>query len=137
MLLSGAKRVVVKIGSRLIRQDTETRIAELAREAKVAKARGVELVIVTSGAIALGIERLGLTTRPTLIPELQACASIGQGRLMHAYERAFAAEGLVAGQVLLTHDDLGDRLRYLNARHAMTALLAMGAVPIINENDTV
>ncbi len=135
--LQGARRVVLKIGSRLIREAPEERATMLAQAAASARARGVEVVIVSSGAIALGIERLGLTERPKLMPELQACAAIGQGRLMQLYDRAFGAVGLAIGQVLLTHDDLADRSRYLNARHALTALLALGAVPIINENDTV
>ena len=136
-ILEGARRVVVKIGSRLIREAPAARTAELAAAAAAARARGVDLVIVSSGAIALGVERLALPERPRLMPDLQACAAVGQGRLMQLYDRGFAEVGLAIGQVLLTHDDLGDRARYLNARHALTALLALGATPIINENDTV
>jgi glutamate 5-kinase len=97
----------------------------------------VQAVIVTSGAIALGVARLNLSERPKTMPGLQAAAAVGQGRLIHVYERALAAHGLACGQVLLTHDDVRDRRRYLNARHALVELMRMGAVPVINENDTV
>jgi glutamate 5-kinase len=94
-------------------------------------------VVVSSGAIALGFRRLGLTQRPTLMAELQASAAAGQSRLMHAYEEAFGQHGIEVAQVLLTHDGISDRSLYLNARAALDALLSHGCVPIINENDTV
>jgi glutamate 5-kinase len=135
--LSRARRVVVKIGSRLVAEDPDARAAALAGEAFALRKRRVELVIVSSGAIALGREALGMRERPRAIPLLQAAAAVGQGRLMQRYERALAAHGLAAAQLLLTHDDVRHRARYLNARHALTALLDLGAVPVINENDTV
>jgi glutamate 5-kinase len=135
--LGAARRVVVKIGSRLLAEDVDTRVGVLAQEAKTLAGRGVQLVIVTSGAIALGVRRLGLAERPRTMPGLQAAAAVGQGQLIHVYERALASHGLHAGQVLLTHDDVRDRRRYLNARHALSELLRLRAVPVINENDTV
>jgi glutamate 5-kinase len=135
--LGAARRVVIKIGSRLIAEDSDGNTALLAAEARALRARGVDVVIVTSGAIALGWRRLGLDEKPRTIPGLQAAAAVGQGRLMHAWERALAAESLVAGQVLLTHDDVRNRRRYLNARLAFAELLRAGAVPVVNENDTV
>ncbi len=131
------RRVVVKIGSRLIAERPEERVTMLAQEARALRDRGVELAIVSSGAIALGVEGLGLSERPRTIPRLQAAAAVGQGRLMQLYQHALAAHGLVAAQLLLTHGDVRARTRYLNAHHALRALLELGAVPIINENDTV
>jgi len=135
--LAAAKRVVVKIGSRMVAEETDARVATLAAEAKALRDRGVDVVIVTSGAIALGWRRLGYADKPRTIAGLQAAAAVGQGHLIHAYQRALAAHGLIAGQVLLTHDDVRNRRRYLNARLAFGELLARGAVPVVNENDTV
>ncbi len=135
--LGKIERVVVKIGSRLIAENVDERVGILAREVAALKRRNIESVIVTSGAIALGMRRLQLSERPRTMPGLQAAAAIGQGHLILAYERALEQEGLLAGQVLLTHDDVRDRKRYLNARHTLAELLRMGAVPVINENDTV
>ncbi|HEX4620879.1 MAG TPA: glutamate 5-kinase, partial [Myxococcaceae bacterium] len=138
--MRGAKRWVVKIGTgaltnatgRFNREHFDALAADLAF-----LARGRELVVVSSGAIALGVERLGLPARPRDIPGKQACAAVGQSRLMQAYEEAFAGQGRTVAQVLLTQDDVQDRRRYLNARNALRRLLAEGAVPIVNENDTV
>jgi len=135
--LGRAERVVVKIGSRLLAEATDLRVATLAAEAKALRDRGVDVVVVTSGAIALGWRRLGYSEKPRTIPGLQAAAAVGQGHLIHAYQRALAAHGLAAGQVLLTHDDVRNRRRYLNARLALGELLRAGAVPVVNENDTV
>ncbi len=138
--LPAPRRVVVKIGSRLLAEDPEGRTATLAAEARALRDRPtgkIDCTIVTSGAIALGVAALGLGERPRDIPRLQAAAAVGQGRLMHVWERALAAHGLPAAQLLLTHDDLRSRARYLNARHALAALLGLGAVPVVNENDTV
>ena len=129
--------MVVKIGSRLLAEDVESRVATLAAEARVLADRGVQTVIVTSGAIALGVKRLNLPSRPKTMPGLQAAAAVGQGQLIQLWERALSTVGLPSGQVLLTHDDVRDRHRYLNARHALGELLSLGAVPVINENDTV
>ena len=98
---------------------------------------GKEVVLVSSGAIAEGMQRLGFEKRPTGIHELQACAAVGQMGLAQIYETSFRAHGLRTAQVLLTHADLADRERYLNARSTLFTLLRLGVVPIINENDTV
>jgi glutamate 5-kinase len=105
----------------------------------VAALRGgpVELVVVSSGAIALGRRVLGMDKRPHALPVLQAAAAVGQTRLMQAWEQAFAVHRLIAAQVLLTHDDLADRGRFLSARHALRAMLDAGVIPVVNENDTV
>jgi glutamate 5-kinase len=136
--LKRARRVVIKIGSRLLSEDPVGRPAALAVEVAALRARGVSAVVVSSGAIALGRQALGLAERPRELPRLQAAAAVGQGRLMQAWERAFAPHGLPVAQILLTHDDVGARGRFLAARHAIAALVGdFGAVPIINENDTV
>lgn len=138
--LQQARRVVVKIGTAVL-TDAAGRFdrAHFARltEALTAAARGRELVVVTSGAIALGVERLGLAARPKDIPGKQAAAACGQSRLMQAYDQAFAERDLAVAQILLTHDDVASRKRYLNARRALATLLEHHVVPIINENDTV
>jgi glutamate 5-kinase len=135
--LASARRVVIKIGSRLLAEDVEGRVAVLAGEVRALADRGIKAVIVTSGAIALGVKRLNLPTRPKTMPGLQAAAAVGQGHLIQFWERALSSVGLASGQVLLTHDDVRDRRRYLNARHALGELLSLDAVPVINENDTV
>ncbi len=135
--LGSARRIVIKIGSKLLQEAPMGRTEVLAHECAALRAQGKEVLIVTSGAIALGVRRLGLAERPRTIPGLQAAAAVGQGLLMELYQRAFLQSGLAVGQVLLTHDDVRDRRRYLNARHALAELLHLGAVPIINENDTV
>ncbi len=132
-----AKRVVVKIGSRLLAESPASRPATIADQVIALRHTGVEVVIVSSGAIALGIRRLRLPGRPHDMPGLQAAAAVGQSQLMQHWEHAFAAHDVVIGQVLVTHDDLGDRRRFLSARLTLRALLDQGVVPIINENDTV
>jgi glutamate 5-kinase len=136
--LAAAKRVVVKVGTNALTQATgkfhRPHIERLAAELLDA-ARTREILIVSSGAIALGVERLGLSTRPRDIVAKQACAAVGQSRLMRAWEEALDPK--VVAQVLLTHADVQDRRRYLNARHALVRLLEDGVIPIINENDTV
>jgi glutamate 5-kinase len=135
--LANAKRVVVKIGSRLLAESPASRPATVADQVVELRRRGVEVIVVSSGAIALGIKRLGLAGRPHEMPALQAAAAVGQSALMQHWEHAFAAHDVAIGQVLLTHDDLGDRRRFLSARLTLRALLDHGVVPIINENDTV
>jgi glutamate 5-kinase len=135
--LASAKRVVVKIGSRLLAESPASRPAAIADQVVELRRRDVEVVIVSSGAIALGMRRLRLATRPTELPALQASAAVGQSCLMQHWEHAFAAHDVAIGQVLLTHDDLGDRRRFLSARQTLRALLDHNVVPIINENDTV
>ncbi len=138
MTLAKAKRVVVKVGTNALTQATgrfhRPHMERLAAElGLIAQTR--ELIIVSSGAIAFGVERLGLTSRPVDVVGKQACAAVGQSRLMRAWEEAL--EPKIVAQVLLTHSDVQDRRRYLNARHALTRLLKDGVIPIINENDTV
>jgi glutamate 5-kinase len=134
--LTRARRIVVKIGSRAIAQDpTITR--SLARQLSTLLRAGKSPVLVSSGATALGMKRLGMTTKPSEIPLLQAAASAGQSVLMRLYDEAFDAEGALSAQVLLTHSDLADRERVNNARAALSALIDAHVVPIINENDVV
>ncbi len=134
-------RVVVKVGSSSLRTpegDLDRRLAAaLVDQLAAVRAGGSEVVLVSSGAVAAGLGPLGLARRPTDLPQLQAAASVGQGLLLHTYEDRFAGHGLACGQLLLTPDDVVDRTRYLNARSTFDTLLALGAVPIVNENDTV
>jgi len=136
----GARRMVVKIGSAVLSDGgTFDRVTfvSLVRDLVRLREQGIELVVVSSGAVALGMERMGRTERPTEMAELQATAAIGQGRLMRLWEDELGVYGLRAAQVLLTHDDLRSRRRFLAARHTLRAVIEMGAVPIVNENDTV
>ncbi|HUS68111.1 MAG TPA: glutamate 5-kinase [Kofleriaceae bacterium] len=135
--LARARRIVVKIGSRLIADSPMGRPAALADEIAALRAKKIQIVVVSSGAIALGRRVLKLDQRPRELPMLQAAAAVGQTRLMHSWEQAFGVHGVTTAQVLLTHDDLSDRRRFLNARHALRALLEADVVPVINENDTV
>jgi glutamate 5-kinase len=132
--------VVVKIGTNALTNATgrfNRGHFEALSEDLLWAAEGRELVVVSSGAIALGVERLGLPARPKDIPGKQACAAVGQSRLMRAYEEAFGRADRHVAQVLLTHEDVQDRRRYLNVKHALERLLEVGVVPVINENDTV
>lgn len=134
-VIRNTKRIVVKVGSAVA---AEGRIFErLSSDIHEIKAAGKEAVIVSSGAVALGMRKLALTERPASIPEKQAVAAVGQGSLMAHYDSAFTKAGEHVAQVLLTHDDLGSRKRFLNARNTLLTLLRMGIVPVINENDTV
>ncbi|MDO9542730.1 MAG: glutamate 5-kinase [Kiritimatiellia bacterium] len=139
--IRNAKRIVIKIGSRVLVQSSgrpETqRIKSLVKEmAKLGKQKH-EIVFVTSGAIGTGMQALGMRRRPNGLPELQMAAAVGQSRLMKQYDRLFAAEKKVIGQVLLTHDDLNHRTRHLNARTTILSMLRAGVIPVINENDVV
>jgi glutamate 5-kinase len=140
-VVAQARRVIIKVGSSLVTNDgrglDHDAIAHWAAQIAQLRALGKEVVLVSSGAIAEGMLRLGYTKRPGGIHELQACAAVGQMGLIHIYENAFRAHQLRTAQVLLTHADLADRERYLNARSTLTTLLRLGVVPIINENDTV
>ena len=139
--LAAAKRFIVKVGSTLVTNNGQgldlNAISEWARQIAQLRQAGKEVLLVSSGAIAFGMQRLGWRQRPKAVHELQACAAIGQMGLVQVYESAFVRHGLATAQILLTHEDLADRKRYLNARATLTALLALGVVPIINENDTV
>jgi glutamate 5-kinase len=136
-----ASRIIVKVGSSLVTNEgrglDHTAIARWAAQIASLRSLGKEVVLVSSGAIAEGMLRLQFPARPTDIHELQACAAVGQMGLAQIYETSFRAHGIGTAQVLLTHADLADRERYLNARSTLTTLLRLGVVPIINENDTV
>ena len=139
--LARAGRIVVKVGSGVLvdpeqRLDTE-RIGRLAKSMSRFLEEGRQLVLVTSGAVAAGAPVMGLTGSAKTIPQLQACAAVGQNLLMSVYERLFSEHGRHTAQVLLTRDDMHNRERYLNARNALETLLASGILPVVNENDTV
>ena len=139
--LAEAKRLVIKVGSALVTNNGAgldlAAINEWAKQIAELRQKGRQVVLVSSGAIACGMQRLGWSRRPRAVHELQACAAVGQMGLAQVYETAFASHGLHTAQVLLTHEDLADRKRYLNARTTLSTLLELGVVPIINENDTV
>jgi glutamate 5-kinase len=134
-------RIVIKVGTNLLAPGDgsldKAWIAELVREIASLKKGGADVVLVTSGAIGAGMGRMRAARRPDSLRDKQALAAIGQPILMNAYEEAFAAEKLTVAQVLLTRQDFDDRTRYLNARNTLLALLEMGVVPVINENDTI
>ena len=140
-VIRNARRLIVKVGSSLVTNDgkglDESAIAKWAEQIARLRALGKEVVLVSSGAIAEGMQRLGFEKRPTGVHELQACAAVGQMGLAQIYESSFRKFGLGTAQGLLTHADLADRERYLNARSTLFTLLRLGVVPIINENDTV
>jgi len=127
----------VKIGSALLKSTTRDPFAHFASEVMALRRSGRDVVIVSSGAIALGLQAMGIAVRPTDLPTLQAAAACGQSRLMNHWQKAFGWFGLEVAQILLTHDDLKDRRRWKNARQALAVLIARGIIPIINENDTV
>lgn len=139
--LNRVRRCVVKIGSALITNNGQgldlDAIASWVAQVAVLRARAVEVVLVTSGAVAAGMQRLGRKARPRALHELQAMAAVGQMGLIQVYESAFQRHGLHTAQVLLTHDDLSNRKRYLNARSTLRTLLDLGVIPVVNENDTV
>jgi len=140
-VLKNARRIVVKVGSSLVTNegrglDAQAINAWCVQLAALVK-QGREVVMVSSGAVAEGMKRLGWSTRPKELHELQAAAAVGQMGLAHIYETSLRAQGLGSAQVLLTHADLADRERYLNARSTLLTLLGLSVVPVINENDTV
>ena len=140
-VLAQAKRVVVKVGSSLVTNQghglDHSALARWAEQIAELKRRNRHVLLVSSGAIAEGMQRLGWSRRPRQLHELQAAAAIGQMGLVQAYESCFRTHDLHAAQILLTHDDLSDRRRYLNARSTLRTLLALNTIPVINENDTV
>lgn len=140
-VLRDARRVVIKVGSSLVTNEgrglDEQAIGEWCRQMASLIRDGREVIMVSSGAVAEGMKRLGWATRPTEIQELQAAAAVGQMGLAQMYETKLRANNLGSAQVLLTHADLADRERYLNARSTLLTLLKLGVVPVINENDTV
>ena len=139
--ISDAKRLVVKIGSSLLTaqgQGLDTKaIADWVRQIAALQKNGVQVLLVSSGAVAEGMKRMGWKKRPHALYELQAAAAIGQMGLIQTYESFFKEHGIHTAQVLLTHDDLSNRKRYLNARSTLKALLGLEVIPVINENDTV
>ncbi|KLT72853.1 gamma-glutamyl kinase [Neisseria arctica] len=139
--LSQARLIVVKVGSSLVTAEgkgvDKQALSNWAVQIAGLKAQGIQVIFVSSGAIAEGIKRLGWDKRPKAVNELQAAAAVGQMGIAQAYEEAFAPHGIMTAQVLLTHEDLSNRTRYLNARSTLRTLLEKGIVPIINENDTV
>lgn len=139
--LAGTRRWVVKVGSSLVTAKgaglDHVAIADWCEQLADLRRAGVQVVLVSSGAVAEGMARLGLRKRPSALNELQAAAAVGQMGLVRAYEAEFARHGLRAAQVLMTHDDVSDRGRYLNAQATLNALLEFGVVPVVNENDTV
>jgi len=139
-LLSHIKRVVVKIGSGVISNINgleEDRVAAIAEDVCALLDRGLEVILVSSGAVAAGKGQLGINGRPQTIPQKQAAAAIGQTRIIREYKETFTQHGYNVAQVLLTRDDLSNRRRYLNARNTMMTLLEYGVTPVVNENDTV
>jgi len=140
-LIPQAKRWVVKIGSALLTNDGKgldvDAIAGWVKQMAELRLQGIELVLVSSGAVAAGMRRLGWDARPTEIHQLQAAAAVGQMSLIQTYEVEFQRYGLLTAQVLLDHDDLSSRQRYLNARSTLKTLVSLNVVPVINENDTV
>ncbi len=141
MQLGQSRRWVVKVGSSLLTNegrglDRELMAAWVEQIAGLVR-DGVEVVLVSSGAVSEGVKRLGWAKRPQALHELQAAAAVGQMGLVQAYESSFQRFGLHTAQILLTHDDLSDRKRYLNARSTLRTLLRLGVVPVVNENDTV
>jgi glutamate 5-kinase len=136
-----ARRIVVKLGTNVImRADGKVALGllcGLVEQIAALRAEGVEVLVVSSGAVGLGVERLGLPQRPTAVEEVQACAAVGQSRLMALYDDAFDRLGCRIAQVLLTEDDFRDPMRHANLRAALNALLELGVIPIVNENDTV
>ncbi|MEX0937172.1 MAG: glutamate 5-kinase [Pirellulales bacterium] len=138
---ASAETIIVKVGTRVLTRDDglldQQRIAELAEELASLADSGRRVALVSSGAVSAGMGRLGITRRPGDLAQLQAVAAIGQSHLIETYERALRNHGRHAAQLLLTADDLNDRTRYLNVRNTLLALFRHGAMPIINENDTV
>jgi len=139
--LGQSRRWVVKVGSALVTDNGQgldhARIADWVRQVVAAREHGVELILVSSGSVAEGVQRLGWSERPHALHQLQAAAAVGQMGLVQAYEAQFQRFGIKTAQVLLTHEDLADRQRYLNARVTLRALLELGVVPVVNENDTI
>jgi glutamate 5-kinase len=140
-VVQSAQRLVIKIGSSLLTNDgaglDHAAIAGWVKQIVAVKNHGKEILLVSSGAIAEGMQRLGWKRRPHAVHELQAAAAVGQMGLVQVYESCFREHGLHTAQVLLTHEDLADRKRYINARSTLRSLLALNVIPVINENDTV
>jgi glutamate 5-kinase len=139
--LKDVTRIVVKVGTTTLTHSTGLlnlkRIDNLARQLADIHNQGIQVVLVTSGAIGAGMGKLGLKVRPKTMPEKQAAAAVGQGTLIHMYEKFFSEYGKTIAQILLTKEDIVDEARYFNARNTFSALLSQGVIPIVNENDAV
>ena len=139
--LKSVSRIVVKLGTGVLTDSRKLidpeQLEQIVAQVAALRRAGKEVVLVTSGAVGAGMGALGFESRPTALAEKQACAAVGQTRLMAVYEKLFGVHGLVVAQVLLTHDDLEHHERHLNARNTLVTLLGLGVVPIINENDAV
>lgn len=139
--LSDVNRVVVKVGTSTITYENGLlnfdRIDKLARQLSDLHNQGKEVVLVTSGAIGVGVGKLGLKAKPSTIPEKQAAAAVGQGILLHIYEKFFSEYGQLVAQILLTKDDITNKARYVNAKNTFHQLLSQGVIPIVNENDAI
>ena len=139
--LPEARRIVVKIGTRVIAQKSGRPdmlpLKGLVKQIAALHRQGYEILLVSSGAVGAGVEALGMKTRPTSVPDLQMCAAVGQARLMAHYEALFLAEKITIGQVLLTHSDFQHRIRFANAKRTMEHMIRHSVIPIINENDVV
>src|SRR5205814_9225919 len=137
----GVSRIVVKLGTGVLtdsrKQLDPAQMEQLVAQVAAQRKAGREIILVTSGAVGAGMGSLGYEKRPAQLAELQACAAVGQTRLMASYEKLFSSFNLHVAQVLLTHDDLQHHERHLNARNTLVTLLERGVVPIINENDAV
>ena len=140
-IMSRVKTVVVKVGTNVLADASDrldrARVGEICAQVDALRKRGLTVVVVSSGAIGAGMAELGMKTRPTALPELQAAAAVGQCHLMVAYDEHFRRFGYRAGQLLLTREDMNDRARYLNTRNAIHAMLALGAVPVIDRKSVV
>jgi glutamate 5-kinase len=140
-IIPDARRLVVKIGSRVLVRKTgrpdACRMKTLVGQLAALHRSGRDIVVVTSGAVGAGTEALGMRARPTLLPDLQMAAAVGQSRLMSRYDALFSAAGCTVGQVLLTHDDFHHKIRLINARRTMENLLRHRVIPVVNENDVV
>ncbi|MFT5872507.1 MAG: glutamate 5-kinase [Clostridium sp.] len=139
--LKDVKRIVVKVGTSTLTHSTGLlnlkRIENLIRQLADIHNRGIQVVLVTSGAIGAGMGKLGLKVRPETIPEKQAAAAVGQGILIHMYEKIFSEYGKTIAQILLTKEDIVDKTRHLNAHNTFLMLLSQGVIPVVNENDVV
>src|SRR5713101_7968659 len=140
-LLKNVSRIVVKVGTGVLTDSRKqldlSQVERLVAQIAAQRQAGKQIALVSSGAVGAGMGALGYDKRPAQLAELQACAAVGQSRLMSTYEKLFSSYGLHVAQVLLTHDDLEHHERHLNARHTLVTLLQRGVVPIINENDAV
>jgi glutamate 5-kinase len=140
-VVAAARRLVIKVGSSLVTNEgrglDHAAIARWAAQIAKLRAAGKQVILVSSGAIAEGMQRLGWTKRPSSVHELQAAAAVGQMGLVQCYEACFRDHAIATAQILLTHSDMADRQRYLNARSTLRTLLDLGVIPVINENDTV